>query len=879
MSCLKNRLRTMLLILFFLAPGLLCALEVPLNVREWAGCNRRSELVTVGLPLPRGAFQSLESLRVAAPDGKSVPAQFEALSSWPDGSVKWVLVNFLADCASLGTASYSLRDDSRAPESLPPLKVSQDSESVTVETGVMRCVLNRRFFDLFSTVYLDHNADSQFSENEKVTALENVPGMEALDAMGRRLASRWGPVKSFEIESHGPLRATVAVKGSLYEFDSYKRGEPLVDYTARLHFYAGSGQVRVFFTLENHNPTLPLKDEDGDRSNWVMGRKGSFFFDDMSLAVSLAFDRPIQISAGDGPEDVLDRVVLTGRGGVYQESSGGENWFHRNHMNHLGKIPLTFRGARYFLDGAEPYTRNRPDAWLQACDRRFGLAVAVRHFWQNFPKALSADPEGVVKVSLWPEEFPDHHELQGGEIKTHEVVFFFHTGPQGSSPRENRVATVMGAFHYPLYVRAPAQWYLAGGFFNDAAVYDPVRFPKYENLMHGAVNAQGNNLFTDREAIDEYGWRNFGDTWAKNEIDQTRGPHTGRIVLSHFNHEYDHGYGMLFQSLRTVEGDPSTSYKWWHMAETGLRHQSDIDYYHSPDDPFRDGIHNGGKFTHSAHGAENALASHRGSPRLTWFGSLRWPWGQSMNPESGHFDNRGLMAYYYLTGDRGVLETAMAIADLVLYKITENKFAQIENTSREAGNNLQILTDAYLFTWDEKYREAAEKILQSTHPDRQWYTSETGRKANPDKTVSGFWSAGICINAAARFTAVMEEKTGGRYEPGRKYVLGYADFVSRFLAAGPETGFYNSWSPSKGGQGPGYGPWTYRLSDIVMFGHKYTDDPELKKRCLRAARDAFAYMDKRYPGQGPVYENSKSNTMLTGGGHEYTSYIQRGGWK
>jgi len=855
------------------------ALEVPLKVTESAGYTRRAELVTFGVPLQRGEVGDLSRLAVLEPGGRAVPAQFEVSSTWPDGSVKWLLADFIADCPPNSVARYRLSDSGSRPEKAPILKIREAGKTVEIVTGVMRCVLDREFFDLFGTVYLDHARDCNFNESERVTAAENLPGISCLDALGRRLAGRWGKVKSFRIEAAGPVRATVAVKGRLYEFQSEKLGEPWIDYTARLHFYAGSGLVRVVFTLENLNPTLPLMDHDGDSSGWVLGRPGSFFFDDLSLSTRLAFNGPVQLSLGDGPEDVLDRVVLLGSGGgVYQESSGGENWFHRNHMNHVGEIPLTFRGAKFFLDNATPYRRNRPDAWLHACDRRFGLAVAVRHFWQNFPKALTARPDGSVRVALWPEEFPDHHELLGGEIKTHSTAFFFHSGPQGSTAGENRIATAMGAFHHPLTVRAPAGRYLDSGFFDDAARYDPKRFPAYERLMHCAVNEE-RNLVTDIEFIDEYGWRNFGDTWAQNEKNKTGGPHSGRTMVNHYNLEYDFGYGMLFQSLRTLDAEPATSLKWWSLAEAALRHESDIDFYHALSDTLRGGVHNGGKFTHTAHGVEAALGGHRGSPGITWFGSLRWPWGEGSNPESGHFNNRGLMACYYLTGERSLLRTALEIADLVLWKITANRFAQIQLTNRNSGNNLQILTDAYLYTWDEKYREAAEKILESTHPDRQWYTSAEGRNNNSEKSVSGFWTAAICINAAARFTEVMEEKTGSPYELGRNYVTGYADFISRFLAGGPAVGFYRTWSPARGGSGGGYGPWTYRISDAVMFGHKLSHDPALKKRCLKAAEDAFTYMRTSYAaGREPLFVNGKASTMLTGGGHQYTAFRQKGKW-
>ncbi|MCE5269949.1 hypothetical protein LLH00_01540, partial [bacterium] len=676
------------------------------------------------------------------------------------------------------------------------------------------------------------------------------------------------------------VRATVLVKGSLFEYESYRRGDPWVDYTARLQFHAGSGLVRVFFSLENHNFTQPGQDRDGDPSHWVLGRPGSLFLRDMSLQTRLAFDGPQELSAGDGETEVLDRMTVTDNGGVYQESSGGEHWFSRNHVNFLGRMPVTFKGAKFFLDGVDAYNRDRPEAWLQANDRRFGLAVTVRDFWQNFPKCLSTKADGTVRVGLWPDEFPDDHELQGGEIKTHEIAFYFHTGRQGSNARENRIATVMGAFQHPLVFRAPAAFYLNSGCFDDVALYDPKRFDTFERLNHGAIMNESENLIRDIETIDEYGWRNFGDTWAKNEIDQTRGPNDGRIALSHYNQEYDHGWGMILQSLRTTGLDSEISRRWWAMAGPALRHESDIDMYHVKGSSLRGGVHDGGKFTHTQHGVEAATASHRGGPRLTWFGSLRWPWGEGSNPESGHFNNRGQMYYFYLTGERRVLETALEIADLVEWKVNTGHFAQIELPNRDAGHNLQVLTDAYLYTWEERFREAAEKILDSTAPEKQWYCSEEGRRSNPDKRVDGFWTAAICINAAARFTEVMEQKTGAPYEKGRRYVTGYADFVSRYLAAGPKVGFHDWWSPSKGGSGRGYGPWTYRITDVVMYGHKFSQDDGLRQRCLQAARDAFASVDSQYRGQsGWIYLDSKANTMIVSGGHEYTFFLQNGGWK
>lgn len=866
------RLTAVLVYLFVYAVQVSNALEIPLTAYEFEGYTRRSEPVTVGVILPGGTVKDLNNLSLIAPNGKTIPCQFATTATWPDGSIKWLLVDFIADCPAKGTSIYTLTHSRTGEKPATPLELRQKAGRVNVETGPARFILDSERFDLFSSVYLDHNGDSEFDETEEVTALRSQAGVSVIDNLGRELASRWGRIESFKVEENGPVRATVAVKGSIADSD----GEGWVDYTARINFYAGTGLVRIFFTLANHNPTSIFIDKNRDE-HWLMGRPGAFFFEDMSLSASLLFDGPIVLSVGNGPEDILDRVVLTDIGGIYQESSGGENWFTRIHMNHTGLIPMQFRGAKTFLGEVEPYAVDRPDAWIHVADRSFGLAVAVRHFWQNFPKALTAEPDGTVRVALWPGEFPDFHELQGGEIKTHEVAFFFHTGPQGSTPVENRVATVMGAFHHPLYVRAPAETYIASGFFDDAVTYDPQRFPNYELLMQGGISAKPRNLMYDIDEADEYGWRHWGDTPARNEYDETGGPHTGRLAASHFNHEYDHGYGMLFHSLRTASADPGLSYRWWRLAEPGLWHEADIDIYHCPDDTAASGAYNGGKFAHTSHGVEVVNASHRGSPRLTWWGTRTWPWGQGQSPESGHFNNRGMIALYYLTGNRTMLESALEQAELVYYKITENVFAQIEEANRNSGNSLQILTDAYLLTWDEKYVPVAEKILESTAPEKQWYISEENRRQNPDRTVDGFWQPAICINSVGRWTAVMEEKTGKPYLKGRKYLEAYADFAGTFLAGGPEHGFYSSWSTAAGGRGD-LGPWTYRVVDVVMYGHKYSSNPAIRRRCLRAASDAFAFMRRRYTGSQPLYHDSKHHTILAGGGHEYTYFKRWGRW-
>jgi PcRGLX-like N-terminal RIFT barrel domain len=81
--------------------------SVALSVREEAGIRRTSYPVRARVPFPSGALDEATHARLTG-DGRDVPAQFAAESTWPDGSVRWLLVDFNPNLAPEETASYRL---------------------------------------------------------------------------------------------------------------------------------------------------------------------------------------------------------------------------------------------------------------------------------------------------------------------------------------------------------------------------------------------------------------------------------------------------------------------------------------------------------------------------------------------------------------------------------------------------------------------------------------------------------------------------------------------------------------------------------------------------------------------------------------------------
>src|SRR5207245_11290827 len=83
-------------------------LAVPLVVEESAGVARRAWPASASVPLPRGRLRRVEVLWLAASDGRAVPLQTRVLERWPDGSARWLLLDFLADVEAGKLARYTL---------------------------------------------------------------------------------------------------------------------------------------------------------------------------------------------------------------------------------------------------------------------------------------------------------------------------------------------------------------------------------------------------------------------------------------------------------------------------------------------------------------------------------------------------------------------------------------------------------------------------------------------------------------------------------------------------------------------------------------------------------------------------------------------------
>ena len=102
-----------------------------------------------------------------------------------------------------------------------------------------------------------------------------------------------------------------------------------------------------------------------------------------------------------------------------QTGSGGENWNSRNHVNHQGNIPC---GPGYTVEGTQGQTSgSRAQPLVVANLDAAALCLTVPEFWQQFPKAIHVEPTA-IRLGIFPREWNDDFELQGGERKTSTIL-------------------------------------------------------------------------------------------------------------------------------------------------------------------------------------------------------------------------------------------------------------------------------------------------------------------------------------------------------------------------------------------------------------------------------------------------------------------------
>ncbi len=444
--------------------------SVPLSIRDNSGVMRRDWPVTTGVPLPVGAVREVGQLRLTDAAGREIPAQFTVLSRYGgrDNSLRWVLLDCQVDVPANGEATLQLRNDRPAQAVSAPIRISESSEAITVDTGAVVAMISRREGSLLQSVSVggkpilkSGDSDGPALRAGAVRRMERFRGPawnnhgweksrseEAIHVA--EAVYRGGPPREVKVEMVAPLRSVVVIRGRHMPTGrgagTIKDG--LYNYTVRLHFYRSQSYIKVEYAVENSEREQP---------QW------SHLFREASLSHTLILNSDAVLSGGGGgaQQDASAAasfpVSAQQAGWLYQRAGRSEKDRGRQVVQEGGyQIGLGAEGQIASVRAAGKRGR-----FLDVSDSEKGVGVAMRYLWEQAPRAIGLSPKRLsVMVQA---DSPGHradadrpeYDLDFGERSIHDVLYYFHLG----DARQARVADVAEAFEYPLFARAPTAWY------------------------------------------------------------------------------------------------------------------------------------------------------------------------------------------------------------------------------------------------------------------------------------------------------------------------------------------------------------------------------------------------------------------------------------
>ena len=193
---------------------LAATLNVAFTVTNDTAVSRHHALVATELPLPAGAANDPNQLRVTGYDQLSMAAQISAPARWPDGTVKTVRALFTTDIEPGESKTWTLT--AGISTTRQPI-----AARVTTEDGVLLMCVGKMLYRI----------------GDRLGPLT----VEA--ASGERFIA--APPEREVVEENGPVRATARRDGCLM-----RDGAKLFRYTQRYSVIAGQPAVRVTTRLE-----------------------------------------------------------------------------------------------------------------------------------------------------------------------------------------------------------------------------------------------------------------------------------------------------------------------------------------------------------------------------------------------------------------------------------------------------------------------------------------------------------------------------------------------------------------------------------------------------------------------------------------------------
>jgi len=690
--------------------------NLPFTVRNPHDIEMTGVPLRASVPMPEGAINDpAKELSLVDEADRAITAQWKVLAPWPDGSVRFLMVDHavakMAPGESRQLRLVNIAESKGTSSDCPLLQLNETDKAVEIDTGRLCVKLSKKRFSLFEELYIDGKSlHVEWAKGDMIS--ENT--------LGQIFRASDGEFK-LTVEDSGPARAVVLVEG--------KFGSPagsFLNYRMRYHFVAGCAHVLLVHTVRNREEP-----------------RGGVDFRRISIEGSLAM--------GSGG---VRRIMHTASGKLTMQKfiNVPENVDIdiETEVLHGGPILRNWTSLRQDADSAA-WSALQKGHW-SSCSPIIdlhdpevgGMCFSVQNAGENAPVRLASDRQAFT-IDVFPAKKEFHHFNQGMG-KTRDIQLSFQS-PDVSAKDAIESA---GLLSWPGVAGAPAEWYRKCKVASIHRTLRPQRnrYLLLEMKIETLLRAEVNDIWPRT-----HGWRDYGDEIFPRLYD-----------FSQFgNNEEDYIYAQMLDAWR--KGQP-------YAAAPQARHLMDIDYIDFSTEPQRDGGdcphgegHTDGEVYPShqwceglmhfylATGDPEALRiSKRIGDNLCYW--INGPYRPAMfftSREAG-WPLQSLACLYDYTREKKYIDAALSVINELCSRFEEHGPAMYEYPAGSghfiAYNNPWLydgLWEVYRVTGDQKtlglWKALTKPVLDSLEdPDSSGYIHFRNQGINwPDLTVLDHW--------------------------------------------------------------------------------------------------------------------------------------------
>jgi hypothetical protein len=562
---------------------------------------------TLGLPWPRGQVRKSQGFGLMDGTGLTLPLQSWPLAYWPDGSLKWTAHALPAGQALPDQLLIKPGAEVKAPTLA--VTVVESADNITVDTGLIRCVLPRQGEQLIRSV--QRGGVEILRACHLVAQADDRPDATQGPVTQTEFKSA---IKAATIEQSGPVRAVIKIDG-LHTSQGQKSARQWLPFSVRLYFYAGADSLRVMHTFiydgDEHKDFLrgiglrlqvPLRDLPHDRHVRFAGEDGGLWAEGVRNLSGLRRD----------PGAAVRAAQLAGLACPPLTEFGAQV------RQHLERIPVwgDYTLSQLAADAFQIRKRTKaghgwiPAAWGHRAPGTGyiggpsgGVVFGLRDFWQRHPVQLDIRQAhtDAAEVTLWMHahdapamDLRFYHdglgmqthaqELEGLELTYEDYEKGFGT-PHGvarsseitlwalaATPSRERLVQMAAAVQTPPQLVAQPQRYLASGVFGGLW-----SLPDRSSPAKAAIENKLDFLFdfykNEVEQRHWYGFWDYGDIRHTYDADR----HEWRYDVGGYawdNSELSPDLWLWYSFLRSGRADI------FRFAEAMVRHTSEVDMYH-----------------------------------------------------------------------------------------------------------------------------------------------------------------------------------------------------------------------------------------------------------------------------------------------------------